>query len=130
MEEAVKEAVLKEKNKLSKEISESLKAEQYSAIKKLQNDLDKKSKEVSDFNEKLIEIEQLKRDKAEVVSKAKLAAERQLTLKMKEAKERWDEEHEEQKRIAANEIVKKVREDNELRIKALEKKTGGSKKFN
>jgi len=77
-----------ERNSLEKELKSKITNQMDSQFKQLQEELDEKSKQVSDLNKTKLEIEKLKREKDELESSIKLEAEQELNKKLSLEKEK------------------------------------------
>ena len=89
--EEVKQATLqelkKEKLKLQNELKKELEEEQRESIALLKKELDEKSNQVKELNKSKAEIEKLKREKEEIISKVQADAEIALTKRLQEEKQ-------------------------------------------
>jgi len=77
-----------ERNSLEKELKSKITNQMDSQFKQLQEELDEKSKQLSDLNKTKLEIEKLKREKDELESSIKLEAEQELNKKLSLEKEK------------------------------------------
>jgi hypothetical protein len=77
-----------EKSSLEKELKSKITNQMQSQFKQLQEELDEKSKQVSDLNKTKLEIEKLRREKDELASKIKLEAELELNKQLSHEKEK------------------------------------------
>ncbi len=88
LKEATNKQVKLEKKKLQESLKKEILDEQSESMAILQDELDKKSKQVKELNNSKIEIEKLKREKDEVESKVKADAQVELSRQLKDEKEK------------------------------------------
>ena len=86
LRKATKEQLRIERAKLQEELKKELVEEQSESMALLQKEIEEKSKELQAFNKAKVEIEQLKREKEEAASKAKVEAELELSKRLAEEK--------------------------------------------
>ena len=86
LRKATKEQLRIERAKLQEELKKELVEEQSESMALLQKEIEEKSKELQAFHKAKVEIEQLKREKEEAVSKAKLEVELELSRRLAEEK--------------------------------------------
>ncbi|MBD3789294.1 MAG: DUF2130 domain-containing protein [Campylobacterales bacterium] len=97
-------ALLKqERNKLYDEIKKELTLEQSESVALLQKEIEEKSRQVQELNAAKVQIEQLKREKEEAASMAKVEAQLALSEELKLEKEK---------------MLRQMREENELKLRA------------
>jgi len=102
LKRATKEQLKKEKQKLADELKRELEAEQSESMALLQKELNEKSKQVQELNTFKVEVERLKREKEEAISKAQMEAQVELNRQLQIEKEK---------------IAKSIEEQNELKLK-------------
>ena len=110
----VNDEVKKNEIALKKKIKAETEEEQSDALKSLREELDQKSNQIKELNKTTIEIEKIKREKAELEVSIKAESEKKLNKKLIEAKEK---------------IQKEESNKNELKLKELEKQLEDQKKL-
>ncbi len=100
--------------KLHDELKRELVEEQSESLALLQKELEDKSKQVQELNASKAMIEQLKREKEEVASAAKVEAQKALSEELRVEKEKLLTQAQEEKQL----LTKQVLEANELKLKA------------
>ena len=114
LRKATREQLRIERAKLQEELKKELVQEQSEAMALLQKELEAKSKEVAQLNKAKVEIEQLKREKEELASKAKAEAELELSKRLSEEKLKLQKAIDEQialKLKAKDEQIEQMRRD-------------------
>lgn len=111
---ATKEQLKLERTKLMDELKRELVEEQSASMELLQKELEEKSKQVQELNASKAMIEQLKREKEEVSSAAKVEAQKALSEELRVEKEKLLAQAQEEKQL----LTKQVLEANELKLKA------------
>ena len=114
LRKATKEQLKIERAKLADELKRELVEEQSESLALLQKELEEKSKQVQELNATKAMIEQLKREKEEVASAAKVEAQRALSEELRVEKEKLLNQAKEEKEL----LAKQVLEANELKLKA------------
>ena len=114
LKDATQKQLRLEKEKLRAELKAEAIAEQSEMINMLKKELEAKSKEVVELNIAKAEIEKLKREKEEALSKAKIEAQLELTKDLATEKER---------------LAKQFQEQNELKLKEKDKQLEDQKKL-
>jgi len=114
LRKATSEKLREERAQLMKTIREELAREQGEAMALMRKELEEKSRQLRELNAAKVEIERLKREKAEAADQAKLAAERELNARLEAEKKRLrqaiDEELELKLR-AKDEQIEQMRRD-------------------
>jgi len=114
LKKATKAQLKVERNRLYEELKKELVEEQSESVALLQKEIEEKSKQVQELNAAKVQIEQLKREKEEASSSAKVEAQKALNEELKKEKERLEKlAHEEKERLE-----KQVLEAHELKLKA------------
>ncbi|MCW8821542.1 MAG: DUF2130 domain-containing protein [Sulfurovum sp.] len=103
-----------ERQKLQETLKKELVEEQSESMALLQKELELKSKQVQELNASKAMIEQLKREKEEVASAAKVEAQKALSEELRVEKEKLLAQAQEEKQL----LTKQVLEANELKLKA------------
>ena len=103
-----------EKKLLEAKVKAKLEEEQAGQLSELQKELGEKSQKLQEFNKTKAEIEKLKREKDELKDEVEAKAQKNLTLKLEEEKEK---------------IRKSEQEKNELALKELQMKLDAQKKL-
>jgi len=111
---ATSEQVRIEKQKLSESIKAEILAEQSGALESMRKELEAKSEQVKELNNSKIEIEKLKREKEEAVSRAMVEAQLTLTKELSIEKEK---------------IAKQYQDANELKLKEKDKQLEDQKRL-
>ena len=107
-----------EREKLSGEIKKEIEEEQSESLKLLKKEVEEKSKQVKELNQTKAQVEQLKREKEEVGSVAKLAAQKELSEQLKCEKAKLAQQAFDEKEQA----IKEAKEAAELELKARDEK--------
>ena len=118
LKKATKAQLKIERNRLYEELKKELVEEQSESVALLQKEIEEKSRQVQELNAAKIQIEQLKREKDEVLSAAKVEAQKALNEELKLEKEKLAKQAMEMKELA----LKEAREANELELKAKDEK--------
>ncbi|MFA5501901.1 MAG: DUF2130 domain-containing protein [Sulfurovaceae bacterium] len=111
---ATSEQVRIEKQKLSESIKAEVQAEQSGALESMRKELEAKSEQVKELNNTKAEVEKLKREKEEAVSRATVEAQLTLTKELSIEKEK---------------IAKQYQEANELKLKEKDKQLEDQKRL-
>ena len=114
LKKATKAQLKIERNRLYEELKKELVEEQSESVALLQKEIEEKSKQVQELNAAKVQIEQLKREKEEASSAAKVEAQKALNEELKKEKERLEKLANEEK----ERLTKQVLEANELKLKA------------
>ncbi|AKF25005.1 Caldesmon [Sulfurovum lithotrophicum] len=114
LRKATKEQLRIERTKLQDELKRELVEEQRASMALLQKELEEKSKQVQELNASKAMIEQLKREKEELASAAKIEAQKALSDELRAEKEKLAKQALEEKEL----LTKQVLEANELKLKA------------
>ena len=114
LHKATREQLRLERAKLMDELKKELVEEQSESMALLQKELEEKSKQVQELNASKAMIEKLKREKDEVLSAAKVEAQKALSEELKLEKEKLAKQAMELKELA----LKEAKEANELELKA------------
>lgn len=114
LKDATQKQLRLEKDKLREELKTEAVAEQRDVIEMLKKEIEAKSKEVIELNNAKAEIEKLKREKEEALSKAKVEAQLELSKDLAVEKER---------------LAKQFQEQNELKLKEKDKQLEDQKKL-
>jgi len=107
-----------EREKLSGEIKKEIEEEQSESLKLLKKEVEEKSKQVKELNQTKAQVEQLKREKEEAGSVAKLAAQKELSEQLKCEKAKLAQQAFDEKEQA----IKEAKEASELELKARDEK--------
>ncbi len=118
LRKATKEQLKIERTKLMDELKREIVEEQSDSMALLQKELEEKSKQVQELNASKAMIEKLKREKDEVESAAKVAAQKALNEELKLEKEKLGKQAMELKELA----IKEAKEASELELKAKDEK--------
>jgi len=114
LKQATKKQVKVEREKLSAEIKKEVAEEQFESLAILKKEVAEKSLQVKELNETKAQVEQLKREKDEVASLAKLEAQKALNEELKSEKAKLAQQAFDEKEQA----IKVIKEASELEIKA------------
>lgn len=117
VEKAVRDRLQLEKRALTEKLTASIRDEQLDQVKALQEELQTKSEQVRKLHKAEADIERLKREKAEVESKAEVAMERKLNQSLTEERQkiRQSEEEKSEKKIAEREqLIHQLKEQMEI----------------
>ena len=107
-----------EREKLAGEIKKEIEEEQSESFKLLKKEVEEKSKQVKELNQTKAQVEQLKREKEEATSVAKLAAQKELSEQLKCEKAKLAQRAFDEKEQA----IKEAKEAAELELKARDEK--------
>jgi hypothetical protein len=118
LRKATREQLKIERTKLMDELKREIVEEQSDSMALLQKELEEKSKQVQELNASKAMIEKLKREKDEVESAAKVAAQKALNEELKLEKEKLEKQAIELKELA----IKEAKEASELELKAKDEK--------
>jgi len=108
--------------KLTSEIKQTVMAEQSTAMEAMRKELEQKSEQVKELNASRAEIERLKREKDEAMSRAKVEAQLELSKDLISEKEKMAKQFSEQNELKLKERDKQIEEQtrliNEMKRKA------------
>ena len=122
-EESIKKQTQELNEKIDAEVSEKLKSERLklenalrtkieeeksAAFKSLQDELNKKSDQLKEFNQAKIDIERLKREKEEIVSEISLAKEKELNEKLNQERDRLAKQFQDENYLKVEEYRKTI----------------------
>jgi len=100
----------KEKSSLEKELKSKITNQMQSQFKQLQEELDEKSKQISELNKTKLQMQKLKREKDELESKIKLEAEMRLNKLLSAEKEKIEKTLQEQMSIKLQEKEEQLKQ--------------------
>jgi hypothetical protein len=110
---AVREGLNKERQALSDRLKAEIRDEEAGRLKVLQEELQKKSEQLKDFNKAQAEIERLKREKDEAQSKAEADAQRRLNEALTAERQKIQKDEEERQSLKIREkdhVIQKLNE--------------------
>jgi hypothetical protein len=113
VEKAVRDRLKAEKKEMAEKISADLRDEQAEQMKALQDELVAKSKQLRGLHKAEADIERLKREKAEVESKAEAEMERKLSQSLADERQKIRESEEEKSAKKVTERDQLIRQLNE-----------------
>jgi len=111
---ATKKQIKIEREKIAREIKKEVEEEQSESLALLKKELEGKSKQVKELNETKAQVEQLKREKDEATSLAKLEAQKALNEELKTEKAKLAQQASNEK----EQVLKEIKEASQLEIKA------------
>ncbi|MEN9699992.1 MAG: hypothetical protein RLZZ301_1190 [Bacteroidota bacterium] len=125
-QERLEKSIQEEKRNLETRIKQKLTDEQSAQFEALQNELNEKSKQLTELNVAKAEIEKLKREKEEAAAKAALAAQTQLNEQLSIEREKIRKIEEERNELKVRELQKKLEDQKQLTEEMKRKQDQGS----